>query len=107
MSDNREERITFRVDPETSRALTRYLERTKRKKSDAVHEALHRFLLEHDPQYRAEVSGTHVAEPSQVLYTDDPADSSFPLVAEPPAPPLSPTDAPPASPGDSFRRNVG
>jgi hypothetical protein len=51
MNRNRDERITFRVDPQTAAALDRYVEASKRKKSDVVHEALHRFLLEHDFEY--------------------------------------------------------
>lgn len=106
MSDNREERITFRVDPQTSKALDRYLDVTKRKKSDVVHEALHRFLLDTDPQYRAEVTGSAEAAPGRI-YEQIATDASFPLVAEPASPPFSPGDAPPASPGDSSLRNVG
>jgi len=105
MSDNREERITFRVDPQTSKGLERYLDASKRKKSDVVHEALHRFLLEHDAQYRAEVTGV-VEEPTR-LYNQIQPESKFPLAAEPSGPPFCPTDAPPASPGDSSLRNVG
>lgn len=106
MSDNREERITFRVDPQTAKALDRYLDASKRKKSDVVHDALHRFLLDNDPQYRAEVTGT-AETGSGRLYDQITTDSSFPLAAEPSSPPFFPSDAPPASPGDSSLRSVG
>lgn len=105
MSDNRDERITFRIDPQTSRALDRFLDVSKRKKSDVVHDALHRFLLDHDAQYRSEVTGA--AEGSGRFYSQIQPEPPLPLAAEPPSPPFSPTDAPPASPGDSSLRNVG
>lgn len=57
MKGNREDRITFRVDPETSVALSRYIARTKERKSSVIHRALHEFLLIHDALYRADVSG--------------------------------------------------
>lgn len=102
MSGNREKRISFRVDPKTGEALERFTERTRRKVTDVVHEALHKFLIANDPHYRAEILGEE--EPTRVAYGTTPS-SAFPLVAEP-GPgetPFSPGDAPPASPGDFSR----
>jgi len=62
MSDNKEARITFRLDPETKAALDRYKQREKAKQSEVVHTALHRFLLAHDPEYCAAVLGETSSE---------------------------------------------
>lgn len=68
MSDNKDARITFRLDPETKAALDRYKQREKAKQSEVVHTALHRFLLAHDPKYRAAVLG----ETTYEEFTDPP-----------------------------------
>lgn len=84
MSDNRDERITFRVDPHTAEALDRFIGGSKRKKSDVVHEALHRFLLENEPGYRAEILGAPVVEPA--IYPTLPSSVTAPVRLNEPDP---------------------